>query len=200
MREDEVIEKLKDVNFAFIKMESHQNWLRTILLNNDSFKEIRGVESEERTQEYQMKPFAELLGRFNQLRPVWKYSLGTALLLLVIYITVFSMPSLGPERANVIPEGGQKVIDGPALSTAKEEQVMGILTSDSRIQELMGNGAIIETIMPIVVTTKTMNPETGEIEEITNAETMAQVWLTKGEEQWGVVVDILQGTVVSISK
>ncbi|UCC16899.1 MAG: hypothetical protein JSU58_11180, partial [Dehalococcoidales bacterium] len=179
----------------------HQNQLRMALLHSDSFKAIRGVRAMERSQGVQGKTLIDSIGGgFLKLRPVWKYSFGVALALIIIFFTLFSIPSLGPEKAGVFPEGGHRVFDGPALSLENEEKVIEILNSDSRIQELLGTGAVIEVIMPIEVTAQKINPETGEIDEITELETMAQVWITKGEQQWGVVVDLVEGKIVSLSE
>jgi len=90
-----------------------------------------------------------------------------------------------------------QAVVGPQLTDEEKEQALNIASADSRVQELLDRGAVIDLVLPMYVTFSGVNQETGEIEEIT--ETWVQMWIKLGNRQWGVQIDVIRGKVVSVT-
>ncbi len=131
-------------------------------------------------------------------RPVWQVTLITIFAVLVIFATLISVPQTsGILKSTFFPEG-RREISGPQLTAAEQKQARDILLADSRIQEILAQGAAIDTILPIYVEAETLNPVTGGTEIV--RETWAQAWIVRGSQDWGVQVDLVRGQVVSITE
>ena len=90
-----------------------------------------------------------------------------------------------------------QAVVGPQLTDEEKEKAINIATADTRVQELLDRGAVIDLVLPVYVTFSGINQETGEIEQMT--ETWAQMWINLGNKQWGVQVDLIRDKVVSIT-
>jgi len=90
-----------------------------------------------------------------------------------------------------------EVIGGLQLTEEEKAEALNILGINPKFLELVAKGASVYAVLPMEVHFWGLNPETGELEEMT--ETWAQVWINLGEKQYGAQVDIIRGKVENIS-
>lgn len=133
----------------------------------------------------------------NARRPIWKVAMISTFALLILIATLLSVP----QTSNILKSGffpeGRRVISGPQLTAEEQKKAKDILMADPRVRDILSTGAAIDKILPIQVTMQRINSETGVTEEV--HETWAQAWIVKGSKDWGVQIDLVRSTVVSIS-
>ena len=198
MKREELIKKLENVRLPDIELESHRNHLKMELLDSDCFKKEREVGIMEVIKERTTGVTNAIMERFVRQQPAWRVALVSVFVMALILTGIFAGPTLGPKLASLFPEGTIEV-GGPQLTAEQKALALDIMEADAGVQELLLQGAIIEPklILPLEVTATGTDSTTGEPVEIT--ETWAQAWLTIGERQVGVQIDLVRGIVTAIS-
>jgi hypothetical protein len=97
---------------------------------------------------------------------------------------------LGLITAFVYLPPGNRQISGSQLSTSDLQKATSILNADQRIQDLIAQGAVIDKILPMEITSQTV--------DTTLTETGAQAWLVRGSRDWGVQIDLNKSKIISI--
>jgi hypothetical protein len=85
------------------------------------------------------------------------------------------------------------IYQGPQLSAVLTEQALGLVRADPRTSSLLARGAVLGRIVPILVTSRSIDPTTGAEEESTV--TWAQVPLELDGMEWQAYVDLPLGKV-----
>ena len=85
---------------------------------------------------------------------------------------------------------GNRQISGPQLSASDLQKATSILNADQRIHDLIAQGAVIDKILPMEITSQTV--------DATLTETGAQAWLVRGNRDWGVQIDLDKSRIISI--
>ena len=127
-------------------------------------------------------------------RPAWQIGLVTVVTVLLVATARFTVWPSSLEQASPIPGGGTEVATHSPLTTDQKELALAILSADPAFQELRRQGARLDIDMVLPVE---MVARAGSGEEIT--ETWAQVWFDVGDVQWGAVVDLVGGKLVSLA-
>jgi len=202
MKEEELIKKLESVKLPDIELESHKSRLRMALLKSGYFKKRQEVTFMEQVKKQTRDLSGRFWGRFFAGRPAWQIAMAGVLLVMVIITSIVALPAAFPglQQATPVPietTPAITVVDGKPLTEGEKEKALDILRADAGAQALLDKGAIIENILPVSAYLERINTETGETEEVT--ETWAQVWLNLGGKQWGALVDLVRGKVVSLT-
>lgn len=192
MKEEELIKQLENVEIPRVKLESHRIQLRTLLTSRskkETFMQTIKVHTD--------GIFERIYAGLTAPRLVWKVAVSTIMAMLVLFAAFISIPQTSDViKATLFPEGSRR-IGGPQLTAADQDKARQILAADSRVQEILAQGAVIDKILPIEVTAEVLNPQTGNTEQL--HETWAQAWLVKGSRDWGIQIDLVSGKVVSIT-
>ncbi len=127
-------------------------------------------------------------------RPAWQIGLVTVVAVLLVATARFAVWPSSLEQASPIPGGGTEVVTDNPLTAEQKELALAILSADPAFQELRRQGALLDMdmVLPIEMTARTSSGE-----EIT--ETWAQVWFDVADVQWGAVIDLVRGKVVSLA-
>ena len=190
MKEEELIKKLETVDLPEIKLENHRARLRAALLAGRSNREITFLD----TVKYQSAGMFDIV--FAP-RPAWKVAATTVVAILVLFGTFISIPQTSKIiKSTLFPEGSRQ-ISGPQLSASEQTRAREILNADTRIKDLLSQGAVIDKILPIQVTSEMRDAQTGATRLI--QETWAQAWLVRGSQDWGVQIDLARGQINSIT-
>ena len=197
MDREELIKKLEQTEIPEVELVNHKNRLKIALLSHARFEE---------QQEVDMNPFKtrtthiiDTIGnKLTARQPLWKVALSTAAIMVIIAVTLFSLPYVGPKLASFVPDGTVEVT-GRQLTSEQKEQALAILRSDPRIEELLQQGAIIppEYILSLQVGMSMVDSETGKTESVT--ETWAEAQIKLGDQEYKAQVDLVEGRVASIS-
>ncbi len=198
MKEEELIKTLESVSLPDIKLESHRRRLKMALLQNDYFKKKQEVNSMEAVKTRAAVSRDTILDGLST-RPAWKVALAGVLTVIILFAIFFSIPQTSAVlKSTLFPFlEGAKTISGPQLTAEQQQQALSILTADPAVKAILAQGAVVDKILPIQVQATMLNQETGN-SEIVN-ETWAQAWLVKGDQDWGVQIDLVKGQVISIT-
>ncbi len=194
MKEDELNRKLANVELPDIEVTGHRSRLRTALLESGRFKKQQEATIMETARSKTTGAVTGLWGRLVTPRPAWQIGLAAAVAVLLVATALFTMQPSGLEQASPIPGGGTTVVTDNPLTTEQKEQALAILAADPAFQELRRQGALLDMDMVLPVETVV---QTASGEEIT--ETWAQVRFDVGDVQWGAVIDLVGGKVVSLA-
>lgn len=197
MDREELIQRLEQAKIPEIKLRNHKSQLKAALLSDPYFQKQREVKmhSIKSQTSWIIKAIKDSLA---YRRPLWKVALSTAAAVVVLAVALFSIPSVGPKLASLVP-GGTVEISGRQLTGEQKQEALAILMSDPRIKELLQQGAVIppEYIMSLEVSMSQVNSGTGKIENVT--ETWAEAQIKLGDQEYKAQVDLVSGKVVSIS-
>jgi hypothetical protein len=80
------------------------------------------------------------------------------------------------------------VFSGPKLNDEEEALALSIARADPRVAAILEGGAEITMVLPVFVTGQRIDPDTGKVTE--EHSVIAQVWMTKGSQQWYAYVDL----------
>ena len=198
MNEEELIDRLRSVKLPDIQLESHRRRLKMAVLNRGYSRNKQEVTFVEVVKTQTTEVLGAVSGALVVRRPVWKVSLTTIIALLMLFALWISIPQTSAVlRSALFPEGSRH-ISGPQLTADEQKKTMTILLADSRVVQLLANGAVIDKILPIQVEAQMVNPETGNVEIV--RETWAQAWIVLNNKDFGVQVDLVRGQVLSITE
>jgi hypothetical protein len=81
-----------------------------------------------------------------------------------------------------------EVFSGPKLNDEDEARALSIARADPRVAAILEGGAEITRVLPVFVTGQRIDPDTGKVTE--EHSMIAQVWMTKGSQQWYAYVNL----------
>ena len=197
MKEEELIKKLESTELPEIELGSHRSALKMALLKHGYSEKKEEVTFLEDVRVRPKGAFDAITGVLTAHRPVWKVALTSALAVVIILTAWLSIPQASAILKSTFFPEGTRTITGPQLTAEEHKKALDILMDDSGVKQLLAQGAVIDTILPIQVGSEIVNPETGNTEIV--YETWAQAWLVKGSNDWGVQVDLVRSKVVSIT-
>ena len=196
---EELIGQLEHVKLPDIKLENHQSRLKMALLSHGYSKKQKEGTFLERVTAKTTGITDTISGVWGAHGPVWKTALGVFAAVVILFTTLFSIPQTSAVlKSTFFPFlEGNRTISGPQLTADEQKKARDILMADPRIKEILAQGAVIDKILPIQVAAERINPETGSSELI--SETWAQAWLVRGNQDWGVQIDLVTGQIISIT-
>lgn len=197
MDREELIKKLEQTEVPEVELESHKRRLKMALLADACFEKQEEADMDSRKS--RTKQIIDGIGiSLASQRPLWKVALSTAAVVVVLAVALFSIPSVGPKLASLIP-GGTVQVSGRQLTSGQKDEAIALLRADPRIEEMLQQGAVIppEYILSLQVGMSKVDSETGKTEAVT--ETWAEAQIKLGDEEYKAQVDLVEGKVVSIS-
>ncbi len=197
MREEELIQRLESTELPDFKLESHRSQLKMALLTRGYSKKPKEATFLERIIGRGTGARDTTTGVLVMQRPPWSLAITGVLVALILLAAFFAIPQTSAFLKSTFFPEGSRTISGPQLTAEQQKKATDILMADPRIAALLGQGAVIDKILPIQVKAETVNSQTGNPEYI--EETWAQAWLVKGDKDWGVQIDLVRGQIVSIT-
>jgi hypothetical protein len=197
MDREELIKKLEQTKIPEVKLTNHKSRMKIALLADPCFEKNQEVDMN--SLKSRTAHIIDAIGnKLVSQQPLWKVALSTAAVVVVFAAVLFTIPSVGPKLASLVP-GGSVEISGRHLTSEQKDKALAILRSDPRIEELLQQGAIIppEYILSLQVGMSKVDSETGKIREVT--ETWAEAQIKLGDQEYKAQVDLVEGKVVSIS-
>jgi hypothetical protein len=198
MKEEELIETLRRVKLPDIQLESHRRRLKVVILNSGYSRHKQEVTLLDMVKTQTTGVLGALSGALVVRRPVWKVSLTTIIAVLMLFAIWISIPQTSAVLKSALFPEGSRHISGPQLTAEEQGKAMTILMADSRVVQLLAQGAVIDKILHIQVEAQSLNPETGKVEIV--RETWAQAWIVLDNKDFGVQVDLVRGQIVSITE
>ena len=198
MKEEELIERLRGLRLPDIQLESHRRRLKMAVLNSGYSRNKQEVTFLDMVKTQTTGVLGAVSGALVVRRPVWKVSLTTIIAVLMFFAIWISIPQTSAVLKSALFPEGTRHISGPQLTADEQKKAMTILMADSRVVQLLAQGAVIDKILPIQVEAQSLNPDTGNVEIV--RETWAQAWIILNNKDFGVQVDLVRGQVVSITE
>lgn len=200
MKKDELTELIKHLENARvpdIELKCHQSRLKAALLTYSHSNKQQEATFLKKATAGAMGNIDSESGVWVAHRPIWKTAMIAIMAIVVLLGLLFTIPQTSSILKSTFFPEGSKTVSGPQLTADEREKAMDILMADSRIKEIMAQGAVIDKILPIEVISEAVNSETGKSEVI--KETWAQAWLVLRNQDWGVQIDLVRGQIISIT-
>jgi len=194
---EELIKKLEQTKIPEVELTNHKSRLKIALLADLCFEKNQKVDMN--SLKSRTAHIVNAIGKkLVSQQPLWKVALSTTAIGVVVAAVLFTIPSVGPKLASLVP-GGTVEISGRQLTSEQKDKALAILRSDPHIEELLQQGAIIppEYILSLQVGMSKVDSETGKTEEVT--ETWAEAQIKLGDQEYKAHVDLVEGKVISIS-